>query len=201
MALVKMKARVSITAVCCFLFVPLLHAQNEVDTSKIITTLEEALQSPQNVYKLQLRKLPKHQIPDTVFTFANLRWLDVSKNKLKEIPAGIGKLQQLEYLDASKNKLTSVPYTLGFLKNLKVLLLNQNEIETLPKEISNLESLENLDLWSNEIDQFPASISQLHKLKRLDMRVININEPEQQAIKALLPNTEIFFSGGCNCGK
>ena len=69
------------------------------------------------------------------------------------------------------------------------------------KEIGNLESLENLDLWSNEIDQFPESISQLHKLKRLDMRVININDAAQQNIKNLLPETEIFFSGGCNCGK
>ena len=177
-------------------------AQNPADTAKIFLNLADALTHPHLVYKLQLRKLPKHQIPDTVFTaFPNLKWLDISKNKLKEIPSGIGKLSQLEHLDASKNKLSSVPYTLGYLKQLNTLLLNQNAIETLPKEIGNLESLEVLDLWSNEIDQFPESISLLKKLKKLDLRVININDIAQQRIKNQLPNTEIFFSGGCNCGK
>ncbi len=176
-------------------------AQEGIDTAKIYTSLDEALKNPSIVYKLQLRKLPRNQVPDTVFSFPNLRWLDISKNKLKEIPAGIGKLEKLEYLNASKNKLTSVPYTLGYLKHLRELILNQNEILTLPKEIGNLENLENLDLWSNEIDQFPESMGQLKKLKRVDMRVININDPGQQALKSLLPSTQFFFSGGCNCGK
>lgn len=179
----------------------IVFGQSEIDTGKIYTSLEQALEHPKEVYKLQLRKLSHHELPDTIFSFENLVWLDVSRNKLKEIPAGIGKLSHLKYLDASKNKLTSIPYTLGFIKNLEVLLLSQNEIFTLPKEIGNLENLRFLDLWSNEIDQFPESIRDLKKLKKLDMRVININEPAQLKIKDQLPNTEIFFSGGCNCGK
>lgn len=178
-----------------------VFSQTEPDTAKIFTSLEEALKDPESVYKLQLRKLPNHLFPEEICNFSNLRWLDVSKNKLREIPASIGKLTELEYFNASRNKLTSVPYTIGFLKKLRILILNQNEIVALPKEVGNLENLENLDLWSNELDQFPASMSQLKNLKRVDMRVININDPAQQALKSLLPQAQFFFSGGCNCGK
>lgn len=171
------------------------------DTSAIFTSIEQASLNPDAVYKLRLRKLPSNEIPEVVFTFKNLVWLDVSKNKLTEIPVSIGKLVHLEYFSASKNRLKSVPYTMGLLKNLKSLILNQNEIETLPKEIGNLENLEYLDLWSNEIDQFPASMSALKKLAVVDMRVINVNEPEQKSLQKLLPKAEIIFSQGCNCGK
>jgi Leucine-rich repeat (LRR) protein len=178
-----------------------LKAQQEIDTARIFTSLEEAFLHPTEVYKLKLHKLLHHRLPDTLVVFSNLRWLDISKNKLKEIPASIGKLENLEYLNASKNKLRSVPYTLGYLKKLKILVLNQNEIETLPKEIGNLSSLQVLDLWSNEIDQFPESISQLHQLKKVDLRGININEQAQERIKKQLPKAQLLFSGGCNCGK
>ena len=77
-----------------------LIAQPEPDTSRIFTSLEEALLHPSEVYKLKLHKLPHHNLPDTLVVFSNLRWLDISKNKLKELPASIGKLENLEILAA-----------------------------------------------------------------------------------------------------
>jgi leucine-rich repeat protein SHOC2 len=176
-------------------------AQNNIDSNKVFTSLEEALKQPSAVYKLQLQHLSKHEIPDTIFTFRNLKWLDLSKNKLTDIPPEIGKLSKLEFLDVSRNKITSLPHTIANNNKLRILILNRNEIESLPKEIGELQSLEILDLWSNEIDQLPQSISQLKNLKKLDMRGINIPDSKQNSIQQLLPTAQIFFSAGCNCGK
>ena len=164
------------------------------------TSIAEALKHPDNVYRLNLRKLKLKKIPPEIFTLKNLQELNVSRNKLTEIPKEISKLTKLQILDVSANEIDTLYSEIGMLTNIKELILNQNRIAHLPISISNLKNMFFLDMWGNEIQQFPKEISKLkNTLKIVDLRVINIHENQQEAIVDLLPNTKFFFSASCNC--
>jgi Leucine-rich repeat (LRR) protein len=166
----------------------------------IFTSLDEALKTPNEVYRLHLRKQKLKKLPIEVFKFNNLQDLDISKNKLTELPSGIENLPNLVLFDASSNNLTTIPAEIGQCIYLKKLVLNRNYIEELPSTMANLIHLEYLDLWSNSIIEFPQAMDKLAEtLKELDLRVINMNDERQEAIRTLLPKTTIYFSRSCNC--
>jgi len=169
-------------------------------TKPVFTSLQEALKNPDQVYRLNLRKQKLKIVPSEIFKLKNLQELNLSKNKLTEIPAGIENLPNLEYFDASANDLISLPAEIGQCTFLKRIVLNRNNIQELPSTIGNLSALEYLDLWSNSIIEFPEAISKLAEtLKEVDLRVINMNDERQEAIRTLLPKTILYFSRSCNC--
>jgi len=190
-----------------FCFSPAIktHAQLldslSLDTVYTYHSIEEGLKQPDMVFKLSLRKKKLKTFPMEILRFKNLQYLDLSKNQLEELPPKISELLYLQYLSLSRNKLITLPAAIGRLKNLKRLIVNQNDIGYLPKEIGESENLEYLDLWSNEISDLPEDIKNLKKLRLLDMRVILINNTQQKIIEELLPETKIYFSPSCNCGK
>lgn len=170
-----------------------------LDTLTGYESIELAMQQPDKVVKLVLRKKKLKSFPPEIFTFKNLQYLDLSKNQITDIPAEIGDLEQLQVLMLSKNQIEQLPATIGKLKNLKWLDVNQNELFALPEQIGYLENLEYLDLWSNNITVFPDDLMQLKKLKVLDLRVIIIDDEVQEQIQSYLPKTKIHFSPGCRC--
>ena len=177
-----------------------LLSAEKLALEKVYTSLSEALQTPEKVYKLDLTKQKLKTFPMEIIKLYNLQELTLAKNKLTEIPKEIGTLTNLQKLNLEKNELTVLPSTIGNLTNLKELILNRNEIFKLPPEIGNLINLEKLDMWSNEIDVFPEEISKLkNTLKVLDLRVILINLEKQKKIVELLPNTEVYMNKSCNC--
>jgi len=177
----------------------LLDSAN-LSIQKEYISITKALENPDKVYKLNLRKQKLDSIPSAVFELKNLQILVLSKNKLTELPNAIGNLIHLQIFDISANKIETIPSEIGNLTHLKELILNRNNINKLPSEFSNLYNLEYLDLWSNEIFQFPVEITKLAKsLKIIDMRVIAMNLDDQEKIRELLPYTTILFSKACNC--
>ena len=154
-------------------------------------TLEEAMQNPDSVFILTLKKQKIESFPEEIFMF---------KNKIQLIPRNIEQLQKLEYLNIAKNKLETIPPEIGKLKNLKDLIIFQNEIAYLPSEIGEAENLELLDMWGNELESLPNEISKLKNLVIMDLRVIEISNDKQKQFQQLLPNTKIYFSNSCNCG-
>lgn len=172
----------------------------ELASKPVFTSLQEALKNPEQVYRLNLRKQKLKTVPSEIFKLTNLQELNLSKNKLTEIPAGIENLPNLQYFDASANDLVSLPPEIGQCIHLKRLVLNRNNIQELPATIGNLAQLEYLDLWSNSIIEFPEAINKLSEtLKEVDLRVINMNDERQEAIRTLLPKSMIHFSRTCNC--
>ncbi|MCB0397750.1 MAG: leucine-rich repeat domain-containing protein [Flavobacteriales bacterium] len=176
--------------------------QTETDITSettLFTSLEEALKTPDLVHNLALRKMKLDSIPDAVFSFHNLRKLDMGRNRISKISPRISELTQLTELNMEKNELTELPGEIGALAHLKVLNVNRNSLETLPAQIGDLTELEVLDLWSNEISTFPEELAQLKNLKVLDLRVIIVSDEDQQTLKEMLPDTKIHFSPNCNC--
>ena len=167
--------------------------------AKEFTNLDSALKTPDEVIRLVLRKNKLKEIPKEIFQFTNLQYLDLSKNKIKEIPEDIGKLQNLQKLILSRNNIEVLPKEIGMLKNLTELNVNQNDLISIPSQIASLENLVYLDLWSNNLSGLPDEIGNLKKLRELDLRVILLDDSEQERIKELLPKTTIYFSPSCKC--
>jgi len=177
---------------------PLLDSIS-LDTIKAFTSIEDASKHPEQVVKLELKREKLKSIPNEVFKFTNLQYLDVSKNNITEIPAEIKHLKYLQYLNVAKNKLEKLPPEIGELHNLKNLQIGQNELYGLPPEIGNLEQLTLLDAWSNNLATFPNELSNLKNLKLFDLRDILISDKEKRRIQSLLPKTKIHFANGCGC--
>ncbi|MBW6483033.1 MAG: leucine-rich repeat domain-containing protein [Vicingaceae bacterium] len=166
-----------------------------------IYTLEQAVKLPvDEVVRLTLKKSKLTELPQEIYNFKNLRYLDVSGNQLKEIPAELANLPQLQYLDFSDNLVTEVPKAIGKFDSLTVLILNHNDIVTLPTEIGALKKLTELHLWGTAIVSFPNSIVLLKEtLKEIDLRYVPLTRSEHKKLKKILPLTKIGYSLKCNC--
>ena len=184
-----------------------VNAQTELldsltlDRTFVYTSIEEAMQHPEQVLKLELKKKKLKQVPPEVFQLPNLQYLDLSKNKIRELPDEIGQLKNLQYLALSKNEVQELNPKIGELKNLYYLEINNNELTALPFDIGKLEKLQYLDLWSNDIGRFPDEMKNMKSLKMMDLRVIMIPDAEQKRIQSMLPRTKIYFSPYCNCAQ
>ena len=161
--------------------------------------LNEALQHPEMVIRLELRKKKYKEFPKEIFKFKNLQYLDLSKNQITELPDSIYLLTQLQYLNVSRNKLGSLPKQIGKLSNLVYLHANNNDLIGLPPQIGNLERLRVIDLWSNDLADFPESLSKLKDLNTFDIRAIMINTETIKQLKRWMPNVNIMYDPPCNC--
>lgn len=194
-----------ILATCYLLLTTCLFSVAQLlDTASLLAqpvydNLQEALQNPDKVYRLDLRRNKLKTFPFEILKLKNLQELDLSKNNLKELPEEIGKLTNLQVLNVAGNKLQYLPDSIGELKNLKKFVGSRNNLIAIPKRIGDLQNLEILDLWENELSTFPDELSKLKKLRWMDLRVILLNDEYQARIRTLLPDTKIFFSPSCKC--
>ncbi|MBX9853561.1 MAG: leucine-rich repeat domain-containing protein [Cytophagaceae bacterium] len=162
-------------------------------SSKILSDLPNNTEKLHNLVKLNFFNNKLTTLSDKFGTLTNLVSLDLSSNKLTSIPPVIGKLTHLRELSLNKNQIKELPYEFGNLKEIKTLNLRQNGLTTFPKSISMLTSLENLDLALNPLTSLPLEISNLKNLKTLTLVGHEMPLKEQQKVKALLPNTTIYF--------
>src|SRR6185312_2058924 len=206
MQIKNMRFRFYKVLVLAFLFCGKLIAQEkelldsaEIEAAYTYMDLKEALEHPEMVIRLELKKLKLKTFPPEIFQFKNLQYLSLSKNQIKELPDSLYKLTQLQYLDVSHNKLASLPKEIGKCSNLVYLNANNNDLYILPPQIGNLEKLRILDLWSNDLGDFPEALKNLKQLTTLDIRAILISDDMMKQLKRWLPNTEIFSNPPCNC--
>lgn len=191
---------VSFCCIACLLKaqLPLLDSAS-LEKMPAITDLQVALQNPDSVIKLVLRKKHFQSFPPEILRFKNLQYLDVSKNNIKELPDSIAQLKQLQHLACSKTGLQRLPNTIGQLSELRYVNFNQNEIVVIPYSFGLLHKLQVADLWSNELESFPSSMAGLVALTWIDFRNILIPQNKQDELKRILPNAKIYFSPPCKC--
>lgn len=181
-----------------------VNAQELLDSAQLEQTyvymdLQEAMRFPDKVIRLELRKKKLKSVPQEIFQFRNLQWLDLGKNNITELPDSIYKLENLQYLNVSKNRLVSLPKEIGKLTNLVYLNANNNDLIGLPPQIGNLEKLRVLDLWSNDFSDFPESLSRLKELRVLDVRAITLSQETIAQLKKWLPQANVHYDIPCNC--
>lgn len=176
-----------------------LLAPEQLDTCRVFRDLGRAIQTPEEVYRLDLTKTKLKEFPKEIFLFRNLQELRLDRNRIKSIPDRVGELRYLQILSAEKNKLEVFNAAICRLEHLRELNLANNEIARIPDDVSSLESLEKLILWSNVIGYYPDSMAELEKLQILDLLNIQMNEEEQARVRTMLPNAQISFSPPCDC--
>lgn len=118
-----------------------------------------------SISSLSLRECELKTIPDELFLFLNLKYLDLEGNYLTHISPKIQRLQKLEILTLAKNRLVEVPREISVLKELKLLDLSLNNLEIIPNEIGNLISLRELGLHSNKLKELPKSLEAIPLLR------------------------------------
>jgi hypothetical protein len=160
------------------------------------TSLEEALKTPDNVYKIAidatgLRRLPQEikKLPNlhAVAIFGDKKSLDwelvvtdlQSLPKLKglaidgagmeEIPYPIFRLVRLSTFEFNNAPITALPVGLFKLKNLTTLVITDTEVAMVPDQIGQLTKLEYLYLKRNKLERLPGSMVRLTNLKSLSI--------------------------------
>lgn len=100
------------------------------------------------------------RLPDQIRNLkATLQILHVDNNyELCSLPAAIGELTQLRWLNVSYNKLRELPIEIGRLQRLERLHINNNQIESLPLEVWSLRNLEELRCESNQLRALPTGV-------------------------------------------
>ena len=99
----------------------------------------------------------------------------------------------LEWLYLQYKKLPTLPAEIGNLQGLGMLYLRNNNLTNLPAEIGNLQALKYLHLNDNNLTTLPAEIGKVQGLKWLRLDNNPITKTEQERIRKLLPNCNIYF--------
>lgn len=175
-----------------------------------------------DIYLIDLNHNLISTIPAGIFSgLSELDDIDLSNNKIATIdPMAFANLPKLNQLDLSFNLLTDLkPNTFREPHNLHILLLDGNGIENLPSELFKnltelqtlslgdnklkqitsdnlvgLENLETLNLSNNKINYLNPAIFKVFKnLKRLNITDNPLDKNNLEAIKEVLPNTDINF--------
>ena len=163
-------------------------------------SLKEARNAPlDSVFYLKISRKKLTEIPPQVFTFKNLKGLDLSKNRLVKISPKIEELSMLEKLNLSKNRFEVFPKEIVRLENLRELILGSNKLGYIPKSIANYPKLEVLDMYDNPIGELGDGIYLLSTLRRLDLRGLMYNSKAQAEIRSKFPNVKVLFDPPCNC--
>ena len=98
------------------------------------------------------------------------------------------------------NNIVILPPQIANLKSLVVLDLSRNDIRFVPKGIGELSALQTLDLRLNDVKDIDSNLSKLTQLKVLNLQGMFFSDEMKQKISDWLPNIEVQFSGGCDCG-
>lgn len=167
------------------------------ETAKTYVSLEEALNSPFKVYRLDLSNQEFKNLPDSIWTkFENLEYLSLKNDHLSKIPDGIGYLKKLRVLDLSGNDFKVLPQSFSGLTNLteiylnnenrmnytktlnvikdlpslRILHLENDNLKKIPRSLMSLQQIESLYLNNNLFNTFPKKLKELKNLKYLDLQ-------------------------------
>lgn len=89
-----------------------------LDNNQISEIAEETLRQVPLLTTLKLRANTLSKLPDSLFSLAHLRLLDVSKNRLTTMSAKVSLLRQLRVLNIADNRLEGIPNSIGYLDQL-----------------------------------------------------------------------------------
>ncbi|MCU0391701.1 MAG: leucine-rich repeat domain-containing protein [Thermoflexibacter sp.] len=170
-------------------------SDSELDESQIYTSLDQAMQAPGNVKKLDLSNQNLKEIPAEVFKFSKLQSLNLSNNQISQLPDQIQVLESLQELDISNNQLNTVSSKIDDLSFLKKLNLSNNQLVDIPEVLSNLRVLEELNLANNQKLNFKKVLNDLGYSRNLKKLTLQNQTPEVQkeinALKKLLPTISV----------
>ena len=133
----------------------------------------------QKLSKLSLSLAELESISDTI-SFPNLRWLNLSMNRLKFLPDLWRFCPKIEYLDLSHNLLTEFP---KLPTSIEQLFLRNNFIEVVPNSLADYTNMWELDLMNNKICTMPEVPDTLEMLIVDGNEIIAFSESYTPSLK------------------
>ena len=133
----------------------------------------------QKLSKLSLSLVGLEVIPDSV-AFPNLRWLNLSMNRLKIMPDLWKLCPKIEYLNLNDNLLTEFP---KLPMSIEQLFLRNNFIEVVPNSLADYTNMWELDLCNNKICTMPEVPDTLEMLLVDGNEIIAFSESYTPSMK------------------
>lgn len=162
-------------------------------------TLEELIDTnPDTIRAITLKKQKLSTLPEALFRFKQLQYLDLEKNEIEDV-SRIGEFEHLIYLNLGKNKLQNFPVVVCQLKKLEVLILNRNEFSYIPPCINYCENLMYVDLWETPVTSLPNEMQTIKTLTTIDFSGVRMNPTQQSILKNQFPNVRLILDAPCDC--
>lgn len=159
------------------------------EKEKEFTTLNDALKSPEKVFRLNLSNQEISISNEQWLRFINLEHLNLKDDHLKEIPIAITKIKSLKTIDLSGNDFTNLPEEFSNLTNLEEIYLNNEKNMNLPRTLSilaKLPMLKSLHLENDNLSKLPSEILSFKNLENLYLNQNNFKKiPEIQSLDHL----------------
>lgn len=170
----------------------------QVDSVRFYTLDEVKNAHPDTIFALTFRKQKLNALPEDLFKFKNLKYLDLEKNTI-ENTIRIGELNQLIYLNLGKNNLDKFPVCVCQLPLLQELVVNRNYFSYIPPCIEYCKELRKIDFWETPVSSLPKEMQLLTKLEFMDFSGVRMNPHTQKLLKEQYPNVKMSLDAPCNC--
>jgi Leucine-rich repeat (LRR) protein len=168
----------------------------ELRSKPYFSNIQEAMKTPNDVYRLSIDATGKRRLPQEIRKFPNLQAVAIYGDKasldwdlvvtdlqsldnlkglaidgkgMEEIPFPIFKLVRLTSFEFNNAPITALPEGLFKLKNLTTLVITDTELAVVPEGIGRLTKLERLYLKRNKLEKLPGSMANLTNLKTLSI--------------------------------
>ncbi len=169
-----------------------LYDVAELNKLKKYTSLKEALQNPESVFRLDLKKQNLLEFPKEILRFNNLQELDLGNNSIDSLPSELNQLKKLQILSISKNKFRNIPgiiFQIGHLKDLDVSGLMMNDF---PEDLAKLKELTKITADGCGFQKFPLGLCKIKTLERINLNRNQIkNIPKEIAQITALQSLKI----------
>jgi Leucine-rich repeat (LRR) protein len=175
------------------------HDFAQLNHGKVYSWKEVQQANPDTIYAISFEKLKLDSLPNQLWKFTQIRYLNLEKNQLAFLPDELKLLSQLTELNISKNKFTSLPLVICQLPNLQKLNASRNRIESIPDQIENCTHLTHLDFYDNLIEDFGLGIFNLSELKTLNIEGVMYGTNFADDLKRKLRNVEVLLDPPCKC--
>ena len=128
-----------------------------------------------NLTDLYLSRNSFYNIPESICTIEQLKYLDLSHNYIQAVPQYLNQLKQIEYINLSFNKFSTLSKIFAQLSTLNKLSMHHNQIDLIDPSFAESKSITILDLSNNRLRKFPLEFCQLEQLETLDLRYNKIS--------------------------
>jgi Leucine-rich repeat (LRR) protein len=181
-----------------FLFLS-FHNLAQLNHGKIYLWNEVQQANPDTIHAISFEKLKLDSLPNQLWKFTQLTYLNLEKNQLVFLPDSLKLLSQLTELNISKNKFAFFPLIICQLPSLQKLNASRNRIESIPDQIENCKHLAYLDFYDNLIEDFGLGIFNLPELKTLNIEGVMYGTNFADDLKRKLPNVRVLLDPPCKC--
>ena len=176
-----------------------LQKEKSLSNIKIYQWEEVVHANPDTIFGISFKKNRLSSLPNELFRFTKVIYLNLEKNKFQEFPENLDTLTKLKYLNISKNKLKIFPLVITRLFELEVLVANRNHFERIPNNIKYCSKLQKIDFWNTPIAFLPDGFFKLKNLKELDLSNIRFSPKQHQKIVNGFGGVDLKLDPPCDC--